>query len=222
MKLFLTKFNLPTHENIYLFRNNSLKSKFILKSDNIKKILNNFNLSFDSIKEQKKNLNYNCLLNFGSWFFRQSFCFTSTGIQSNNTFLYISKSENIFSLISRRLLFFSFVSLLGRGFKISCKLIGVGYRVTSLKNNNIILKLGRSYRVKYQIPSYVSSKVFGKRKSKIRFFSNSLSKLMDFVFLFRALRWPDSYKAKGIKFAKQKLKVKFREKFGSIHYKAKK
>jgi len=80
------------------------------------------------------------------------------------------------------------MSLLGRAFKISCKFLGVGYRVTSIKNNIIVIKLGRSYRVKYNIPKNIQVRIFGKRRNKLRFYSRNLSKLMTFVFLFRKLR----------------------------------
>lgn len=136
--------------------------------------------------------------------------------------LYISKVNTFFSLISKKCLFLKKMSVIGKGYKVKCSLVGVGYRVTSLKNNKLKLKIGRSYRVSYVLPKTVSVKVFGKRQNKLKFFSCDLQKLMVNIYLFRSLKWPDSYKGKGIKLSKQKVKIKFREKFGSIHYKSKK
>jgi ribosomal protein L6P/L9E len=119
-------------------------------------------------------------------------------------------------------LFLRYFSKLGAKFRVSCSLFGVGYRITKNRGGAIALKLGRSYRVNYKIPKNISVRTFGKRKSKLRFYSSDLMRLIAAVYLFRLLRWPDNYKGKGIKLTKQRVQIKFREKFGSIHYKNKK
>lgn len=223
MTLFATNFYLPYFNNLYLLKNNSLitffngNSQSFIKNPSFKEELNQA-LTLNSNNERPDLATLRDIpIDLGRWFFRESFIY-----KIKNRFLYLTNSVNFYSLISKKCLLLVYLSKLGCGFKVSCTLVGVGYRVTNLKNNILTLKLGRSYKVKYFIPSLVMAKVFGKRKTKIRFFSSDLIKLMTSVYLFRSLKWPDSYKGKGIKITKQKSAVKFREKFGSIHYKGKK
>lgn len=213
--LFLTNFYFSPFRDLDLIisRNNSLKVKLNLIKNKNELLGFNFPIILNKSTD-------NFLFNLGSWFFNNSFIFHL----EQNKFFYITKFQKDIRkhLVSKRVLFFSFFRCLGNSFKLSCSIFGVGYRVKSLKKNLIRLKIGRSYLVNCGLPLGLKALVFGKRKNKIKFFSQNLTKLMIFIFLFRNIRWPDSYKGKGIKFNKQKIKIKFREKFGSIHYKNKK
>lgn len=230
MLVFATNFKTPYFYNLYLSKNNSLITFFNINTVVLQKGNNDFleslnmtdlgvindNLKITSLNSNNKNL-FPLVIDLGFWFFNQSF-----GYKIKNYFLYLTKSLNFFSLVSRSCLLYNYLSKFGIGYRISCTLVGVGYKVLELNENFLILKLGRSYQVKYLIPKLINLKVFGKRKTKIRFFSSDVVKLMTSVYLFRLLRWPDVYKGKGIKLTKQKTIIKFREKFGSIHYKNKK
>lgn len=200
MLIFATNFKTPYFYNLYLSKNNSLITFFrpdpVSFTENInnsflqslKKYVDNTDCVTSSSPTtdffvNTNNQNQFLTIDLGFWFFNHSF-----GYKIKNCFLYLTRSINFFNLISKNCLLFNYLSKLGVGYRVSCTLVGVGYKALELDQNFLVLKLGRSYHVKYLIPELINLKVFGKRKTKIRFFSPDVTKLMTSVYLFRLLR----------------------------------
>jgi large subunit ribosomal protein L6 len=91
------------------------------------------------------------------------------------------------------------------GFTKELELVGVGYRVT-LEGKNLSLSIGYKHLVKFEIPEYVkvevpsqtSIKIFGIDKEKVGLFASSV----------RALKPPEPYKGKGIRYAGEHVRRK--------------
>lgn len=91
------------------------------------------------------------------------------------------------------------------GFSRELELQGVGYRVT-LEGKNLSLSIGFKHLVKYEIPadlkvdvpSQTEIKIFGIDKQKVGLFASSV----------RALKPPEPYKGKGIRYKGEYVKKK--------------
>ncbi|MCX8030455.1 MAG: 50S ribosomal protein L6 [Thermodesulfovibrionales bacterium] len=83
---------------------------------------------------------------------------------------------------------------------------GVGYRV-QLKGDKLIFALGYSHPIEYTLPKGVSATVDDKQ-SVITLRSIDKQLLGQTAAEIKNLRYPDSYKGKGIRYAGEKLKLK--------------
>lgn len=81
--------------------------------------------------------------------------------------------------------------------------IGVGFRVESIENNFLKLKLGFSHFVFLKIPTYI--KIEAPKKTSLVLSSLNNALLGEFVSRLRSFRLPDVYKGKGISFKNQIL-----------------
>ena len=133
----------------------------------------------------------------------------------NNT-LTIKGSEgsfilrNVDSLKQNKTLFYRLIQkgVIGVNFGYLNRLtfVGVGYRVESLTDNAITLKLGYSHLISIKIPA--SIKVYSPKKSTLILKSFDSQKLNLFTARIRSYRFPDVYKGKGILFKNEVIRLK--------------
>lgn len=91
------------------------------------------------------------------------------------------------------------------GFNVELELVGVGYRVT-LEDTNLSLAIGYKHLVKFPIPEYIkvevpsqtSIKMWGIDKMKVGLFASQV----------RALKPPEVYKGKGIRYVGEVVRKK--------------
>ncbi len=83
---------------------------------------------------------------------------------------------------------------------------GIGYRV-QLKGDKLLFALGYSHPVEYEIPKGVSASVDDKQ-SVITLKSIDKNLLGQTAAEIKSLRFPDSYKGKGVRYAGERLKLK--------------
>jgi large subunit ribosomal protein L6 len=84
--------------------------------------------------------------------------------------------------------------------------VGVGFRVESVENNVIKLKLGFSHFVFIKIPSFI--KIFVPKKTRLIIKSCNHQILKEFSAKICSFKFPDVYKGKGILIKNQKLILK--------------
>jgi len=118
--------------------------------------------------------------------------------------------QNIDSLRRNKTLFYRLIqqAIVGINFGYINRLsfVGVGYRVESLSDKEITLKLGYSHLISVKIPS--SIKVYSPKKSTLILKSFDLQKLNLFTARIRSHRFPDVYKGKGILFKNETIRLK--------------
>jgi len=93
----------------------------------------------------------------------------------------------------------------GKGFTRVLEINGVGYRA-DVKGSNINLTLGYSHPIVYQLPPGVMAKV--ERQVLLTLESADRQLLGTVAAQIRALRPPEPYKGKGIKYAEEKIRRK--------------
>jgi len=84
--------------------------------------------------------------------------------------------------------------------------VGVGYRVESIDEKKMSLKLGFSHLVDIDIPSRI--KVYSPKRTVLIFKSFDLQFLNEFVSYVRSHKFPDRYKGKGILFKNELIQLK--------------
>ena len=118
--------------------------------------------------------------------------------------------QNIDSLKRNKTLFYRLVqqSAVGVNFGYINRLsfVGVGFRVESLTNKVMTLKLGYSHLVSVKIPD--SIKAYSPKKTTLILKSFDLQKLNMFTARIRSHRFPDVYKGKGILFKNETIRLK--------------
>jgi ribosomal protein L6P/L9E len=92
------------------------------------------------------------------------------------------------------------------GFVKQLSFVGVGYRVESISENSISLKLGYSHLVSIKVPP--SIKVFSPKRTLLILKSCDLQFLNEFIAFIRSKKLPDVYKGKGILFRKELILLK--------------
>lgn len=83
------------------------------------------------------------------------------------------------------------------GFSKILEVNGVGYKV-SVKDNFVNLSLGLSHEVKVEIPSIIEAKTL--KATVLELSSFDKEKLGQFASVIRALRLPEPYKGKGVRY----------------------
>lgn len=106
--------------------------------------------------------------------------------------------------LTRKLLA-NIVTGVSKGFTRSLEIVGVGYRA-EVKGEAIQLSLGYSHPVVYPLPKGISAKV--DRQTIITLEANNRQLLGEVAAQIRALRPPEPYKGKGIKYAEERLRRK--------------
>jgi large subunit ribosomal protein L6 len=91
------------------------------------------------------------------------------------------------------------------GFTRVLELVGTGYKVEA-KGNSLVFSIGYSNPVDFPLPQGISAKV--EKATRIELQGYDKEVLGQTVAVIRALRPPDAYKGKGIKFAGEVLRRK--------------
>lgn len=91
------------------------------------------------------------------------------------------------------------------GFNVELELVGVGYRV-SLESPNLSLAIGYKHLVKYPIPDYLKVEV--PSQTSIKIWGIDKQKVGLFASMVRALKPPEPYKGKGIRYLGEVVKKK--------------
>ena len=91
------------------------------------------------------------------------------------------------------------------GFTKVLELVGTGYKVEA-KGNTLVLNVGYSNPVEFQLPKGISAKV--EKANRIELSGANKEELGQTVAVIRKLRPPDPYKGKGIKFAGEVIRRK--------------
>jgi large subunit ribosomal protein L6 len=98
------------------------------------------------------------------------------------------------------------------GFSITLEIVGVGYRADA-KGNNVHLSLGYSHPIMYQLPTGVKAKV--EKQTVLTLEASDRQLLGQVAAEIRALRPPEPYKGKGIKYSTEKIRRKAGKAAGS-------
>lgn len=91
------------------------------------------------------------------------------------------------------------------GFSRELELVGVGYRVT-LDGSNLSLAIGYKHLVKYPIPAHVKVEV--PSQTSIKIWGIDKQKVGLFASMVRALKPPEVYKGKGIRYLGEVVRKK--------------
>lgn len=92
-----------------------------------------------------------------------------------------------------------------QGFTRTLEIVGVGYRA-DVKGNQIHLSLGYSHPIIYQLPEAVEAKV--EKQTVLTFQSSDRQLLGEVCAQVRALRPPEPYKGKGVKYQNERIRRK--------------
>lgn len=129
------------------------------------------------------------------------------------------KDKALFIFAQSKPFFYSLKSLLTNkirgvtvGFKISLRIVGVGYRAFKEKNNSISFKkdvlnfkLGYSHSLKYQVPD--SIRAFVLEPTYICLFGIDKNQVSQVASKIRLFKVPERYKGKGIRFTTESVKI---------------
>lgn len=145
----------------------------------------------------KKNKKFTFLFNFGNFLGVYSF----TNFYYN--YLLTPLSSNILNSMNLINLQDLSVSVLSRGF-VSVKIVqlildGIYYRVKYYKSYNILgFILGFNHYIMYKLPDFVYAKV-NMRRRKFLLYSYDLTSLMNIAHEIVNLKYPNTYKGKGVR-----------------------
>lgn len=106
--------------------------------------------------------------------------------------------------LTRKLIANSVIGL-SQGFSRTLEIIGVGYRA-EVKGNALHLSLGYSHPIVYQLPPGMLAKV--DKQTIVTLESSSRHILGEVAAQIRALRPPEPYKGKGIKYSDERIRRK--------------
>ena len=101
---------------------------------------------------------------------------------------------------------------LSQGFTQVLEIVGVGYRA-DVRKNALYLTLGYSHPILYQLPPGVTAKV--DRQTIVTLEGSSRQMLGEVAAQIRALRPPEPYKGKGIKYSTERIRRKAGKAAGS-------
>ena len=92
-----------------------------------------------------------------------------------------------------------------KGFKKELEIVGVGYRAQKVEDG-VVLQVGYSHPVEFQPPPGVSIEVVGTNRVSVQGINKEI--VGDVAAKIRAIRPPDSYKGKGIRYAGERIRLK--------------
>lgn len=90
------------------------------------------------------------------------------------------------------------------GFERRLELIGIGFRA-ALESDELVLQVGYTHPVKLKVPAGIQAKI---EKNVIVLSSSDKHSLGQFAANLRAVRKPDPYKGKGIRYQGEKIRMK--------------
>lgn len=92
------------------------------------------------------------------------------------------------------------------GYQRVLEIVGVGYRA-QVQGNKIVLSLGYSHPVEFNLPDGITAAV-DQKQTQITLTGIDKQKIGQIAANLKAIRKPDIYKGKGVRFAGQRLKLK--------------
>ncbi|MCK4467317.1 MAG: 50S ribosomal protein L6, partial [Desulfobacterales bacterium] len=104
-----------------------------------------------------------------------------------------------------RSLIANMVSGVNERFERRLEINGIGYRA-AMQGNSIVLNLGYSHPINFDLPDGISASV--EKNNVIKLFSIDKEKLGLVSAAIRRLRPPEPYKGKGIKYAEERIQKK--------------
>jgi large subunit ribosomal protein L6 len=105
-----------------------------------------------------------------------------------------------------RSLIANMVEGVSKGYQRVLDIVGVGYRA-QVQGKKIVLSLGYSHPVEFQLPEGVSAAV-DQKQTQITLTGTDKQKIGQIAANLNSLRKPDAYKGKGIRYSGQRLKLK--------------
>jgi large subunit ribosomal protein L6 len=93
-----------------------------------------------------------------------------------------------------------------QGYQKVLEIVGVGYKALVV-GNKLVLALGYSHPIEFQLPEGIKASVDAKQ-TQITLTGIDKQELGQVAGSLRALRFPDAYKGKGIRYLHEKLKLK--------------
>lgn len=116
-----------------------------------------------------------------------------------------SKNEKSLHGLTRSLIA-NMITGVSQGYQRVLEIHGIGYRA-QVQANKVILTLGYSHPVEYQLPEGISATV-DQKQTTITLTGTDKYLIGQVAANLRALRPPDPYKGKGIRYAGERLKLK--------------
>lgn len=104
-----------------------------------------------------------------------------------------------------RTLIANMVEGVDKGFEKKLEIIGIGYRA-EMQDNNVVFYLGYSHPISFPLPEGITAQVEKQTLLTVRGINKEL--LGETAAKMRALRKPDPYKNKGVKYAGEVLRKK--------------
>ncbi|MCL5422223.1 MAG: 50S ribosomal protein L6, partial [Nitrospirae bacterium] len=95
---------------------------------------------------------------------------------------------------------------ISQGYQRVLEITGVGYRA-QVQGNKIVFTLGYSHPVEFQLPPGISAAV-DQKQTTLTLTGIDKQQVGQVAANIRALRPPDTYKGKGVRYAGQRLKLK--------------
>ena len=116
-----------------------------------------------------------------------------------------SKSDRALHGLSRSLIN-NMVTGVSQGYRKVLEISGTGYRA-QVQANKVVFSLGYSHPVEFPLPDGIKAAV-DQKQTQLTLTGADKQRLGQVAADMRALRSPDAYKGKGIKYAGQRLKLK--------------
>lgn len=116
-----------------------------------------------------------------------------------------SKAEKALHGLTRSIIS-NMITGVSQGYQKVLEIVGVGYKA-QLADNKLILSLGYSHPVEFRIPEGIKASVDAKQ-TQITLFGVDKQQVGQVAADIRALKPPDAYKGKGIRYLGEVLKLK--------------
>jgi large subunit ribosomal protein L6 len=134
--------------------------------------------------------------------------------KSKNIKIYYNKDENKLYLLNENKKNDFYLSLINKliwglykGYTVKLQVIGVGYKA-SLSEDKLILRLGYSHDVIYNIPKDVKVTISQQKILTLILFGTNLQRVKQVASEIRSLKSPEPYKGKGIRFFNEIIRQK--------------
>jgi large subunit ribosomal protein L6 len=123
--------------------------------------------------------------------------------------LHVERPDDSFAAVHglARALIFNAVEGVTNGWKKELDVIGIGYRVEMKGKNTVVFTLGYSHVIEFPLPTGITVEIDPKQ-THLAVLGIDRQKVGQVAADMRALRKPDPYKNKGVRYSDEKLKKK--------------
>ena len=128
--------------------------------------------------------------------------------------LFTVKNDKLYILNKKRLnlnIIYSLKNLLNglnKQFSVKLSIIGLGYKINLIDPKTLVLHLGYSHTIKYELPYGIIMKHPKERVSTYLLIGDEYNKLKQVALNLINLKKPEPYKGKGIRYFNQIIKLK--------------